>query len=76
MYNENEKPILHIDFDSPEGNIYAILQKAAKLLRKSFFTNQDIRIEKMESRVKKSFGYDEALEIIGDYVTIVPQGEI
>lgn len=70
MYNENQKPILPVDLSSPEGNIFAIRQMAAELLRKSFFTDQTERIKEMIARIGNASSYEEALAIIGEYVTI------
>lgn len=70
MYNEFKKPIMKIQFDSEDGNIYMILQKAANLLRQSFFTDQSQKINEMKTRIYAAESYEEALDIIGEYVTI------
>ena len=74
MCKKSEKPVLQINFNSPEGNIFFIRQKAADLLRQHFSTDQTKRIEEMITRVEKSSDYEEALAVIGEYVIIVPQG--
>ena len=74
MCNKSEKPVLQINFNSPEGNIFFILQQAADLLRQHFPTDQRQRIGEMTARVESASSYEEALAIIGEYVLIVPQG--
>ena len=72
MYFEKRKPVLQIDFNGSEGNIYFILAKAAELLKQAFSTDQTQRISEMRMRVMQSHSYTEALQIIGEYVAIEP----
>lgn len=50
--------------DEPRGNIFCILGEVSKLISKEQF-------EEMNNRVKQSKSYDEAKQIIGEYVDVV-----
>lgn len=72
MHLEKRKPVMQIDFNGSEGNIYFILAKAAELLKRAFSTDQTQRISEMRMRVMQSHSYTEALQIVGEYVAIEP----
>ena len=67
-----QKPVLpHIDLAGPDGNIFAVLGKAAKALQRA---GQGDKVSEMNRRVFASGSYDEALGIISEYVqTDFPQ---
>lgn len=58
-----EKPIF--DMSHQDGNTMFILGGARKILREA---GQEERIEEMSNRVLESESYQEALQIIGEYV--------
>lgn len=66
------KPVIRINFNSEEGNIFFIISKAAKFLRKNNILNAENIIKEMKSRISVTDSYDKGLEIIEDYVVIVP----
>lgn len=72
MLNENSKPILYINFNSPDSNIFFIRQKAIALLKEYYVTDRTKRIEELCERIEDMQSYDEALSVIGDYVRILP----
>ena len=62
------KPVIAYDSRGTTGNIYWILGMAQKLLRRA---NRQTESDKMWERVQNAHSYKEALEIIGEYVTLV-----
>lgn len=66
------KPEITICFDSPQGNIFYILSVAAQAIKAVSFQNQQATVARMRERVKACSSYEEALEVIGEYVTVVP----
>lgn len=64
MCNESTKPVLQINFDSPEDNIFFICQKAADLLRLRFSIDQTKRIEEMVARVENASNYTESHSLL------------
>lgn len=68
------KPIMQIDPDGPQGNIFYILgQATAKLLR---YPENRHAIDEMSQRVMNAHSYEEALGIIQEYVTIEWKGGV
>lgn len=61
-----EKPVCKLI--GTDGNIFALLGKASQTLKKSEMSDQ---AAEMKKRVFGCGSYDEALCIIGEYVTIV-----
>ena len=59
----NNKP--KMDLVGHDGNIFAILGRASRLLRQNGMAGQ---IQEMNDRVYGSHSYDEALNIISEYV--------
>ena len=60
------------DRNGSSGNIFAIMGGATRILR---HLGMDDRAKEMVSRVESSGSYDEALEIIGEYVRLEEREE-
>lgn len=77
-----EKPIVKVDLSGPDGNVFALMQAAraamlAAVPRGGNPTERRWRREhaqgdasEMMEAVMQTHSYDEALEVIGRYVTI------
>lgn len=81
------KPTIEINFKGPQGNIFYILSSACSALRHSAlkepvvwelkqlkYTEMEHLCEEMKTRVTNAEGYEMALNIIEEYVTIKPKG--
>ena len=60
------------DRNGSSGNIYCVMGGASKILRKC---GMEDRAKEMVDRVTSSGSYDEALEIIGEYVNLEEREE-
>ena len=76
-----EKPTIEIDFNGPEGNIFCVLLEANKAIERLAFggwvnSNEERHLINAEMRYKvsKAKSYNEALNIIEEYVTIKQKG--
>lgn len=81
------KPTIQIDFRGAQGNIFYILSSACSALRHSAlrspvvwklkqlkYIEMERLCEDMKTRVTNAESYQEALNIIEEYVTIKPKG--
>ena len=63
------KPIMHIDPEGPQGNIFYILGRAtAELMKRD--SQYKITAATMSRRVFNCHSYEEAIDVIQEYVTI------
>lgn len=76
-----EKPTIEIDFNGPEGNIFCVLLEANKAIERLAFGGGSIAMRnatlinaEMRYKVSKAKSYNEALNIIEEYVTIKQKG--
>ena len=67
------KPTIRISFKSSEGNIYYILAGASKAIKVYNLPNASKKVADMKNRVTNAQSYEEALEIIKEYVNILPE---
>ena len=74
MNDPEYKPDLLIDFHSSDGNVYVVLSKAVNAIRQTYIFNAKEKELELRERFKKAHDYEDALRIIGEYVTIVPLG--
>lgn len=65
-----DKPIMHINLDGPQGNVFYILGLAAVKLRISGGDANTHAIEEMRQRVFKCKTYEDAIGVIREYVDI------
>ena len=63
-----KKPIVEYDPPGQSGNIYWILAAVSNVMRKQ---NRIIDYNNLRDRVFEAQSYDEALEIIGEEVTLI-----
>lgn len=81
------KPTIEINFRGPQGNIFYILMSACKAIKDEAFVAGDIWetrlkkinksysiVEELQNRVRKAMSYNDAINIIEEYVTIKPKG--
>ena len=61
------KPILHIDLNGSDGNIFVVIGRAAELLKRD---NQRDKANNMKNRVIVQESYEDALKVINEYVEI------
>lgn len=62
------KPLISYDSRGASGNIYWIIGMVQRVLRRE---GRDSEYTEMWERVQKTHSYKEALEVIGEYVTLV-----
>lgn len=67
------KPTIRINFNSSDGNIFYVLASASKAIKLYEIPNAAKKIGEMKNRVTNAQSYEEALEIIKEYVTILPE---
>lgn len=65
---EKEEMLVIFDSNGPSGNIYAVLAMAAQQLKEH---RPDLDFSQVTERVYASDSYDDALAIIGEYVTLL-----
>lgn len=73
MKSIQTKPKIRIDFDSPDGNIFTVLAHAANAMKAYNIIGAKEKAAKMRERVTNSGGYEEALDIIREYVDIIEE---
>lgn len=73
MKDLQTKPKIHINFDSPDGNIFTSLAHAANAMKAYGIIDAKEKAAKMRERVTNSGGYEEALDIIREYVDIIEE---
>ena len=61
------KPILEIDLNSSDGNIFVVIGRTTEILKQN---NQRDKANEMKNRVIKQKNYKDALKVIGEYVEI------
>lgn len=67
---ENQKSLkMQIDLKGPDGNIYAVEGKAIRTLCEA---GRGKEVDEMDRRIRGSHSYYRALDIINEYVRIVP----
>lgn len=71
MNEVQTKPKIYIDFNSPDGNIFTILAHAENALKLYNIINAKEKASEMRKRAIKSESYEDALEIIREYVDII-----
>ena len=71
MNEVQTKPKIYVDFNSSDGNIFAILAHAENALKLYNIINAKEKASEMRKRAIKSESYDDALEIIREYVDII-----
>lgn len=71
MNEVQTKPKIYIDFNSPDGNIFTILAHAENALKLYNIINAKEKTSEMRKRATKSESYEDALEIIREYVDII-----
>ena len=64
---KKDKPIVEYDSHGHSGNIYWILGEVSKIMRKQ---RRYIDFNNLRDRVFESQSYEEALQIIGEEVTL------
>ena len=70
MYECQSKPKIHINLESPDGNIFVVLASAVNAIKQYNIHNGDKYIAEMKKRVLRADDYEKALEIIREYVDI------
>lgn len=73
MKDLQTKPKIHINFDSPDGNIFTVLAHAANAMKAYGIIDAKEKAAKMRERVTSSHGYEDALDIIREYVDIIEE---
>lgn len=73
MKDLQTKPKIHINFDSPDGNIFTVLAHAANAMKAYGIIDAKEKAAKMRERVTSSHGYEDALDIIREYVNIIEE---
>lgn len=71
MNEVQTKPKIYIDFNSSDGNIFTILAHAENALKLYNIINAKEKASEMRKRAIKSESYEDALEIIREYVDII-----
>mgnify|MGYP000043295163 FL=1 len=71
MNEVQTKPKIYIKFNSSDGNIFTILAHAENALKLYNIINAKEKASEMRKRAIKSESYDDALEIIREYVDII-----
>ena len=70
MSNFRKKPKIHIDFNSPDGNIYFILAAAVNAIKAYNLFDAKEQIAALKAEFNNARSYDDALDIIRKYVDI------
>ena len=71
MNEVQTKPKIYIKFNSSDGNVFTILAHAENALKLYNIINAKEKASEMRKRAIKSESYDDALEIIREYVDII-----
>ena len=67
--SERLRPVIEIDFDGEEGNIFFIIGKVTQVLD---FMGDRQDSKDMVAKIKQAGSYDSALEIISEYAQLIP----
>jgi len=71
------KPILPINLDSEQGNIFSVMAMATKLLKGTYKNEESKRlVNEMTEKVHKQKSYKDALNVINEYVEIQDESGI
>ena len=67
------KPKIHIDFDSPEGNVFHILAFAREAIKTCCVFEKQEKLKEFDERIEqvKNQGYEKVLEVVREYVEII-----
>ena len=67
------KPKIHIDFDSPEGNVFHILAFAREAIKTCCIFEKQEKLKEFDERIEqvKNQGYERVLEVVREYVEII-----
>ena len=67
------KPPIHIDFDSPEGNVFHIIALARNAIKSCCSFNTEEKLKEFSKKIEqsKSQGYEQVLDAIREFVEIV-----
>ena len=67
------KPKIHIDFDSPEGNVFHILAYAREAIKTCCIFDKEEKLKEFDERIEqvKNQGYERVLEVVREYVEII-----
>lgn len=67
------KPKIHIDFDSPEGNVFHILAFAREAIKTCYIFDKQEKLKEFDERIEqvKNQGYERVLEVVREYVEII-----
>ena len=67
------KPKIHIDFDSPEGNVFHILAFAREAIKTCCVFEKQEKLKEFDERIEqvKNQGYERVLEVVREYVEII-----
>ena len=67
------KPKIHIDFDSPEGNVFHILAYAREAIKTCCIFEKQEKLKEFDERIEqvKNQGYEKVLEVVREYVEII-----
>ena len=71
MNEVQTKPKIYIKFNSSDGNIFTILAHAENALKLYNIINAKEKASEMRKRAIRSKSYEDALEIIREYVDII-----
>lgn len=71
MNEVQTKPKIYIKFNSSDGNILTILAHAENALKLYNIINAKEKASEMRKRAIRSKSYEDALEIIREYVDII-----
>lgn len=61
------KPELFIDLNGPDGNVFMVIGKAARVLRKAGLEEE---AEEMQERLPNCDSYEDALNMVREYVEL------
>lgn len=62
------KPTIEVDLSGPNGNIYSVIARAKSAMKEANIS-KELR-DKLQERVYASDSYEEALDIISEYVNL------
>jgi hypothetical protein len=67
------KPTIHIDFDSPEGNIFHIIAVARNAIKSCCIIDAEEKLKEFQEKIEqaKSGDYEHMLSVIREFVEIV-----
>ena len=67
------KPKIHIDFDSPEGNVFHIIAVARNSIKSCCIFNVEERLKEFDNKIEKAKNgdYYHMLDVIREFVEII-----